>query len=75
MTGALFSYSSPRVTFASWLALPASWLRDVRITHHVTARGNRGGPIFFEMGDQEIHRDVLRERLRRAKVELWPSTR
>ena len=29
--------------------------------HHVTARGNRREPIFFEDGDQDIYRDLLAE--------------
>ncbi len=39
--------------------------------HHVTARGNRREPIFFEDGDQEIYCDILGEQMRKAEVELW----
>ena len=39
--------------------------------HHVTARGNRREPIFFEVGDQEIYRDLLAEQLDRARVACW----
>jgi putative transposase len=39
--------------------------------HHVTARGNRREPIFFEDGDQEIYLDILAEQLVKAKVEAW----
>jgi putative transposase len=39
--------------------------------HHVTARGNRREPIFFEDGDQEIYRDLLAEQMRKAEVEVW----
>jgi len=39
--------------------------------HHVTARGNRREPIFFEEGDQEIYLDILAEQLTKAKVEAW----
>jgi putative transposase len=39
--------------------------------HHVTARGNRREPIFFEDGDQEIYRDILAEHARLAGVEVW----
>jgi putative transposase len=39
--------------------------------HHVTARGNRGEPIFFEDGDQEIYADLLAEQMRKAEVEVW----
>jgi len=34
--------------------------------HHVTARGNRREPIFFEDGDQDIYRDLLAEQLDKA---------
>ena len=33
--------------------------------HHVTQRGNRREPIFFEDGDQEIYRDLLGEQARK----------
>lgn len=39
--------------------------------HHVTARGNRREPIFFEDGDQEIYGDMLAEQMRKASVEVW----
>jgi putative transposase len=39
--------------------------------HHVTARGNRREPIFFEDGDQDIYRDLLAEQLDKAGVEAW----
>ena len=39
--------------------------------HHVTARGNRREPIFFERGDQEVYRDLLAEQMLRASVEVW----
>ncbi len=39
--------------------------------HHVTARGNRREPIFFEDGDQDIYCDMLAEQMRRAQVEVW----
>jgi len=38
------------------------------LPHHVTARGNRREPIFFEDRDQEIYLDHLAEQMRRAKV-------
>lgn len=41
------------------------------IAHHVTQRGNRREPIFFESGDQEIYRDLLAEQTRKARVEIW----
>ncbi len=39
--------------------------------HHITQRGNRREPIFFEEGDQDIYRDLLAEQARRARVEVW----
>ncbi len=30
--------------------------------HHVTQRGNRRQPIFFEDGDHALYRDLLAER-------------
>jgi len=39
--------------------------------HHVTARGNRREPIFFEDGDQDIYRDLLAEQMAKASVEVW----
>ncbi len=30
--------------------------------HHVTQRGNRRQPIFFEDGDYALYRDLLAER-------------
>jgi putative transposase len=38
--------------------------------HHVTARGNRREPIFFEDGDQDIYCDMLAEQARRHGVEV-----
>jgi putative transposase len=39
--------------------------------HHVTQRGNRREPIFFEQGDQEVYRDLLAEQAQRYCVEVW----
>jgi putative transposase len=39
--------------------------------HHVTQRGNRREPIFFEDGDQEVYRDLLAEQVKRRGVEVW----
>jgi putative transposase len=39
--------------------------------HHVTQRGNRREPIFFEDGDQEIYCDLLAEQTLKAGVEVW----
>jgi putative transposase len=39
--------------------------------HHVTARGNRREPIFFESGDQDIYCDLLAEQMNKAAVAVW----
>lgn len=41
------------------------------LPHHVTQRGNRREPIFFEAGDQDVYRDLLAEQTERARVEVW----
>lgn len=41
------------------------------LAHHVTQRGNRNQPIFFENGDYVLYRDLLAERCRKAAVEVW----
>ena len=41
------------------------------IAHHVTQRGNRREPIFFEDGDQEVYRDLLAEQARKRGVAVW----
>ena len=39
--------------------------------HHVTQRGNRREPIFFEDGDQDVYCDLLAEQTRKAQVAIW----
>ena len=39
--------------------------------HHVTARGNRREPIFFEDGDQDLYLDILAEHMAEAQVAVW----
>jgi putative transposase len=39
--------------------------------HHVTQRGNRRAPIFFEDGDYALYRDLLADRCRKASVACW----
>jgi putative transposase len=39
--------------------------------HHVTQRGNRRQPIFFEPSDYALYRDLLAEQCRKAAVEVW----
>ena len=41
------------------------------LPHHVTQRGNRREPIFFEDGDQYIYRDLLSEQAFSACVAVW----
>src|SRR5947207_402678 len=41
------------------------------LPHHVTQRGNRREPIFFEDDDQDIYRDLLAEQCQKARVEIW----
>ena len=39
--------------------------------HHVTQRGNRRAPVFFEDADYALYRDLLAERCRKASVACW----
>ena len=41
------------------------------IPHHVTQRGNRREPTFFEDGDYALYLDLLAEGAERAGVEVW----
>jgi putative transposase len=41
------------------------------LPHHVTQRGNRRQPIFFEPDDYVLYRDLLAEHCRSASVEIW----
>lgn len=41
------------------------------VPHHVTQRGNRREPIFFEPGDQQIYLDLLAGQLKRYGVACW----
>jgi len=41
------------------------------IPYHVTQRGNRRAPTFFEEGDYALYRDLLAEAAARAGVEIW----
>lgn len=41
------------------------------IPHHVTQRGNRHEPVFFEDGDYALYLDLLAEAARRAHTEIW----
>lgn len=39
--------------------------------HHVTQRGNRREPLFFEDGDQDVYRDLLAEQAAKYRVAVW----
>lgn len=41
------------------------------VPHHVTQRGNRREPIFFEDGDQDIYCDLLAAQASKARVQIW----
>ncbi|MBL8671577.1 MAG: transposase [Alphaproteobacteria bacterium] len=41
------------------------------LPHHVTQRGNNRAPIFFQPGDQDLYRDLLAARCRKAGVAVW----
>lgn len=41
------------------------------IPYHVTQRGNRRQPTFFEDGDFALYRDLLAEGSRRAGASVW----
>jgi putative transposase len=39
--------------------------------YHVTQRGNRRQPVFFEQGDYALYRDLLAEAAAKAGAEIW----
>ncbi len=41
------------------------------VPHHVTQRGNRREPIFFEPGDQTVYLDLMAAQLERRGVTSW----
>jgi len=41
------------------------------VPHHVTQRGNRREPIFFEPGDEAVYLDLMAARLKRHEVACW----
>ncbi|WP_309661279.1 transposase [Sphingomonas sp.] len=41
------------------------------IPHHVTQRGNRRQPTFFEDGDYALYLDLLADAAGRARTEVW----
>lgn len=41
------------------------------VPYHVTQRGNRRAPTFFEEGDYALYRDLLAQAAERAGVEVW----
>ncbi|NCO04023.1 MAG: transposase [Alphaproteobacteria bacterium] len=49
--------------------------RQARITldytpHHITQRGNRGEPVFFEKGDFQAYLDLLKEQCERFDIKI-----
>ena len=43
------------------------------LPHHVTQRGNRREPIFFEAGDEAVYLDLMSRQLRRGLLGLLPD--
>jgi putative transposase len=41
------------------------------ISYHVTQRGNRRQPTFFEDGDFQLYRDLLAEAAKRSGTQVW----
>ena len=41
------------------------------VAHHVTQRGNRREPTFFEDGDYQLYLDLLADAASAARVEVW----
>ena len=41
------------------------------LPHHVTQRGNRRGPTFFEEGDYALYCDLLGAAAAKAEAEIW----
>ncbi|WP_425406230.1 transposase [Hwanghaeella sp.] len=39
--------------------------------HHVTQRGNRREPVFFEDGDYVLYKNLLAEAAERAGTSVW----
>jgi len=39
--------------------------------HHVTQRGNRREPTFFEDGDYQLYLDLLADAAKQARAEIW----
>ncbi len=41
------------------------------IPHHVTQRGNRRQPVFFNNGDRQSYLHILAEQSKRYGVTIW----
>ena len=41
------------------------------IPHHVTQRGNRRAPVFFEPDDYRYYLKLLAEAAQKAETEVW----
>ena len=55
----------------SWLPARLACVVALGLPHHVTRRGDRSQPIFFEDSDNAVCGDPLGERTRKAQVEVW----
>jgi putative transposase len=42
------------------------------LPHHVTQRGNRREPVFFEADDYRLYRRLVAAAARRAGTAVWP---
>jgi putative transposase len=43
------------------------------LPHHITQRGNRREPVFFEAADYQLYRQLIAAAARRAGAEIWAS--
>jgi putative transposase len=41
------------------------------LPHHVTQRGNRREPVFFEADDYRFYRQLIAAAARRARTAVW----
>jgi putative transposase len=41
------------------------------LPHHITQRGNRREPVFFEAEDYQLYRRLIARAARRADAEIW----
>lgn len=62
---------APRISIYNCITARASRIVVPGLPHHVTQRGNRREPIFFEPGDHEVYLRILAAQTRRRAVEVW----